>query len=206
MNGSRLLHLRRLIAAALVLAMFMVSSPVSAGAGSFTEDDFEDLKISLDCFLDFFTPEYQDVMRVWPMLEADVLATFVEDYIYHRKFESTINDNYFWFSKDEIDRVLTNVFGVVDAGELDYYGHSLVLSEGYYGVPAASGDGGFYELRLYGIDNSNPRSPRVTAERYYVSDFEDDRYIGRFNFGFSEDPACDSGYHLGDMYIEDLAA
>ena len=79
------------------------------------------------------------------------------------------------------------------------------IRNGNYCVPAASGEGGFYETRFVSVDTDS-EFPHVTAERYYVSDFEDDRYIGRFCFGFTKDDNCDSGYHLSNMSVIDLAA
>ena len=197
----------RKITAALLILVCVISSPIGVYADNdtFTEDDFNDLAVSLDCFLGLFAPNYQDVMRVWPMLTKEVLSTFVRTYIYHSPDDYTIDDNYFCMSREDVNRAITNLFGTTDIEDLDSPESGLFLRNGDYCVPAASGAGGFYETRLVSID-ADSEFPHVTAERFYVSDFEDDRYIGRFCFGFSKDDNCDSGYHLSNMYIEDLAA
>ena len=204
MNGRKAMFFRKIIAALLLISLCVISSPAGVCADTFTEDDFNDLAVSLDCFLGLFAPDYQDVMRVWPMLTDEVFSIFARTYIYHSPDEYKIEDNYFCMSIEDVNRAITNLFGTVDIGDLSSPESNLILKNGKYCVPAASGEGGFYETRLVSIDTGS-EFPRVTAERYYVSDFEDDRYIGRFCFGFTEDNNCDSGYHLSNMYIEDLA-
>ena len=204
MNGRKAMFLRKLTAVLLLIAVCVVSSSAGVCADTFTEDDFDDLAVSLDCFLGLFEPDYQDVMRVWPMLTKEVLAIFARKYIYHSPDDYTVEDNYFCMSREDVNRAITNLFGCTGIGDLDSPESGLFLRNGKYCVPAASGEGGFYEMRLVSID-ADREFPRVTAERYYVSDFEDDRYIGRFRFGFSKDDNCDSGYHLGNMSVEDLA-
>lgn len=204
MNGRKAMFFRKIIAALLLISLCVISSPAGVCADTFTEDDFNDLAVSLDCFLGLFAPDYQDVMRVWPMLTDEVFSIFARTYIYNSPDEYKIEDNYFCMSIEDVNRAITNLFGTVDIGDLSSPESNLILKNGKYCVPAASGEGGFYETRLVSIDTDS-EFPRVTAERYYVSDFEDDRYIGRFCFGFTKDDNCDSGYHLSNMYIEDLA-
>ena len=83
MKGRKARFLRKLTAVLLLSAVCVVSAPVDVCADTFTEDDFDDLAVSLDCFLGLFEPDYQDVMRVWPMLTDEVLSLFARKYIYH---------------------------------------------------------------------------------------------------------------------------
>ncbi len=204
MNGRKGLFFRKMTAAMLLIAVFAVSSPAGVYADSFSQSDFDDLAVSLDCFLGLFAPDYQDVMRIWPMLTDEVLATFAKSYIYASPDDYTIDGSYFCMSREDVNRAITNLFGITNMEDLDLSGSDLSLRNGNYCVPAASGEGGFYETRLISI-NEDEEFPCVTVERYYVSDFEADRCVGRFTFGFTQDSNCDSGYHLSNMTVKDLA-
>ena len=62
MNGRKGMFFRKITAALLLIAVCLVSLPAGVRADTFTEDDFDDLAVSLDCFLGLFAPDYQDVL------------------------------------------------------------------------------------------------------------------------------------------------
>ena len=191
---------RKITAVLLLITVCVVSSPVGVCADTFTEDDFDDLAVSLDCFLALFEPDYHEVMRVWTMLTEENLAMFARKYIYHSPDDYTISDDgYFCMSIEDVNHAITNLFGCTIKGALDSPESGLLTRNGDYCVRAASGEGGQYEVRLVSIE-ADQEFPVVTADRYYVSDFEDDQYIGRFCFSFEKSDYSDSGYQLTNMY------